>query len=849
MRNLTYKAISIMKFTKDTLTSQVSSAVAAQIVSEVCKILPTHIEVATPMDTAMAGDTPKTIREYYAMWCDAIHGNYRKVVHRGTYNDFEGLYSTAKKVGASRIPIGTVASAPTDGQTTWLGRVHEFCVGMADHIEDGDVWGAFPEATGHGIFSDGTSFLASPVQNNYSTFFNDMKTVVTNACPGKTLLFAPAHNYSELNSGWINADIFSTAGALNFDHYGTTHAVAEMNADLRAIYSTKGSNKPVRLHEWGDYWNENLDEYSRLNYLKGMYNVFSTLNAEGKMDYFGYWGAWDNDLEGILDLVGGLYKLNTRGKLLARAWQHNSLKRMPIDWPDLGTAAPPVPPPPPTTVPRGIAISGLEFGGTSEQATYNYFASKGFNTARIAFKWETLQPYLNGALDATAKADLDTQIARAGNANLKVILDCHSYGRRIYFPNGGFTDDFANSNGQTTFRVPYSDSDTGAGTLLFRDYGRGIAGTLSNGPRYKFTITAKFENANDVFAEAWFETMRVDDNNRYTFVWNPTTDVWRLSKVVSGVTTQLATGTLTCNIGTFYTIVVDVGNTTNGKINVSVNGTPVFTTNSVNTDATLTAGYVGIWPAGVRLNTKDVELDILGDTTAGNTTYEAIGGGVLTKEHLADMWSRIATAYANNSTVYGFDIMNEPHDMPVPTTTSNYNTNATVTLMHQASINAIRLVTATKWILCCFDSWGGAQSFVGQYGTDPEPFLTDPANKLIYSFHYYFDDDHSGTFPIAFKSSNESRISDEVAPVMSWAQGRGLRVHCGEYGVPNTAEWQVCLTTFLGLCNLYNVWANHWAAGDPYTSTTTLQPTSNYTIDRLQMAVVGAPGNLGTIIP
>src|SRR5690349_287603 len=59
---------------------------------------------------------------------------------------------------------------------------------------------------------------------------------------------------------------------------------------------------------------------------------------------------------------------------------------------------------------RGINLSGAEFGdpgGTyskdytypSEQ-TVRYFVNKGFDTVRLPFLWERLQPVLNGDFDA-----------------------------------------------------------------------------------------------------------------------------------------------------------------------------------------------------------------------------------------------------------------------------------------------------------------------------------------------------------------------------------------------------------------------------------------------------------------
>jgi len=240
-------------------------------------------------------------------------------------------------------------------------------------------------------------------------------------------------------------------------------------------------------------------------------------------------------------------------------------------------------------------------------------------------------------------------------------------------------------------------------------------------------------------------------------------------------------------------------------------------------------------------------LNVNGDTTSGGNNSYIVGTTNVPYSAFSDLWSRIAQAYKDNTTVYGYDLMNEPHDMTVPTTTSNYLTTATVTNMMQQAINAIRVYDHLHWILTNLDSYAGAQSFVGQYGTDPTPWLTDSFNLLIYSVHYYFDNDHSGTYANAFASSNNNNILADVMSFFAWGKEHNIPTHVGEYGVPNTSSWQVCLTTFLDLCNMYDVAANHWAAGDHYSSITTLQPTGsapNLT-DLLQMATIGMQRYLG----
>ena len=90
---------------------------------------------------------------------------------------------------------------------------------------------------------------------------------------------------------------------------------------------------------------------------------------------------------------------------------------------------------------RGVNIAGADFAadkipgieGTdytfNDEATYNYFANKGFNIFRVPVLWERLQPTLNGALDTNYLNGLKMNITWAKNHGGRVIIDIHSYGR------------------------------------------------------------------------------------------------------------------------------------------------------------------------------------------------------------------------------------------------------------------------------------------------------------------------------------------------------------------------------------------------------------------------------------
>lgn len=88
---------------------------------------------------------------------------------------------------------------------------------------------------------------------------------------------------------------------------------------------------------------------------------------------------------------------------------------------------------------RGVNLAGAEFGtlpGTfGKDYTYpsvetvDYFASKGFNTVRLPFLWERLQPTLFGDFAADEVKRLRETVLHMRSKGISVILDPHNYAR------------------------------------------------------------------------------------------------------------------------------------------------------------------------------------------------------------------------------------------------------------------------------------------------------------------------------------------------------------------------------------------------------------------------------------
>lgn len=98
-------------------------------------------------------------------------------------------------------------------------------------------------------------------------------------------------------------------------------------------------------------------------------------------------------------------------------------------------------------LPRWISVAGLEFGVQvpgfcndfpgvlgrdfflNSRTTFERLSEAGFDTFRIPFRWERIQPNLGGPLDPDGVQHLRLQMNLAHRVGGQVLLDLHNYGR------------------------------------------------------------------------------------------------------------------------------------------------------------------------------------------------------------------------------------------------------------------------------------------------------------------------------------------------------------------------------------------------------------------------------------
>ena len=170
----------------------------------------------------------------------------------------------------------------------------------------------------------------------------------------------------------------------------------------------------------------------------------------------------------------------------------------------------------------------------------------------------------------------------------------------------------------------------------------------------------------------------------------------------------------------------------------------------------------------------------------GRRDGTAIGAPGLPPSALVSFWTQFAKRFRGRFA--GYDIMNEPHDMPDrkvwPETA-------------QATVDSIRTIDRDTAIYVEGDDWSNAGSWQQSNG---DLAIHDPSNRIIYSAHVYFDHDNSGQYRTDYDSdgATPSIGADRLKPFEAWLRKNGYKGQIGEFGGPiDDPRWLAVLDGFL----------------------------------------------------
>jgi endoglucanase len=176
-----------------------------------------------------------------------------------------------------------------------------------------------------------------------------------------------------------------------------------------------------------------------------------------------------------------------------------------------------------------------------------------------------------------------------------------------------------------------------------------------------------------------------------------------------------------------------------------------------------------------------------------------IGSNDVPVSSFAGFWKQLAAALKSHPAVFAWGLMNEPH-----------HTNGTWPALAQAGVNAIRTEDGSRPIYVSGDNWSNSQTWPSYH---PAPFVSDPANRIVYEAHIYFDDNFSGKYVTPIGSTDvATRTTQRLKPFLDWLQIHGQHGAIGETGVPmDDPRWLQALSRFLDMtdvaCTDWFMWA------------------------------------------
>lgn len=206
----------------------------------------------------------------------------------------------------------------------------------------------------------------------------------------------------------------------------------------------------------------------------------------------------------------------------------------------------------------------------------------------------------------------------------------------------------------------------------------------------------------------------------------------------------------------------------------------------------------------------------------------------VTRHAFADLWARLSREFRDDAGVYGYDLMNEPHDMG----------RGDWRRISQCAVDAIRAAGDGKLILVPGDAWSSSAKWAAANG--PVSWINDPAGNFQYEAHCYFDRDGSGKYAHSY-DEEAALIADlphygqrRVAPFIEWCRANGVRGYLGEVGAPwEDARWLEVLDNTLETVTQAGMDATYWAAGEWWEEYKIgIQPLQNFTVDRPQLALL-----------
>ncbi len=200
-------------------------------------------------------------------------------------------------------------------------------------------------------------------------------------------------------------------------------------------------------------------------------------------------------------------------------------------------------------------------------------------------------------------------------------------------------------------------------------------------------------------------------------------------------------------------------------------------------------------------------------------------------DKLFDVWARLAKTFKNDPGLYGYELMNEPHDMP--------GGSAAWAQIAQKTTDNVRKVDKKTLIIIPGYNWQNAQNWTKN---NPNLHITDPGNNLVYAAHVYFDESYDGKYSKSFEEDNRGTnigITDS-SDFRDWLKTNNVKGVFTEFGVPAQDQGYLkAMDLFLGTINTDpNITGAVYWSGGPWWKNYSLSIEPKNGSDRPQMKVL-----------
>lgn len=214
----------------------------------------------------------------------------------------------------------------------------------------------------------------------------------------------------------------------------------------------------------------------------------------------------------------------------------------------------------------------------------------------------------------------------------------------------------------------------------------------------------------------------------------------------------------------------------------------------------------------------------------GSYDGNGIGSTAVTLSDFTDVWSRIADYFEGRSGIYGYGLMNEP-----------VSEVAAWSDVADAGIAAVRQHDSDVWVIVSGDGWAPTRNWRKNGNVELHENLNNIDSKVMFEAHSYIDSNSDGQDWGSYAAENGHPMKGvwRDYPFVNWLRQNNFYGYVGEFGVPETAQWIEALENQIHQLGANGVSATYWIAG-PWSGgdEITIQPTNNYTTDRLQMSVM-----------